>query len=643
MSVQESCLSKGIQRCGYHVCVLGGIGSGKCVDGNTLVYVDGVYRRISEIATEEGFVEKHLGVLSENGIVETSHVFKEKAETVIKIVTNHGVEIKCTPEHPLLVIHGLKPEWKQSREIEPGDIILGKGFDFRPAENVDFVYWLKGVFCADGSRVGDYEENNHGHATITVTDAEWPRYEKILSDLGFSLDNNPKFRSKIKSDGYRLYCKKSKNCTTVGIAFGRITEFTKTKRFYEPMTYNQLLSKLAGILDTDSHISNHGIEIVQKRRDILYDIINSLAMLGITGTVSKKFVKGFAHPFYRFFLSTESSKKLATLCLPLVQFVGEKLAFILNKQYIGITRNNPRSCTSLTIDHDTLKNVVCHKKDKHFSACVHQARQTNRVSLYLLDEMFKRGQISFDPSRYTFYVVEEVASMPFDDYVYDVTIPTTHSFIANGLISHNTTLARALQEVIDHAEGDCIGLYEPVESNPLLPLYYQNPERYAFSMQVYMLNRRFEQQKFAQDAAFMGISSVQDSSLFGDSCFVEMLRKDGILCDTEVEVYSQLFANMSREVMYPSLVVYLNCEPEVARKRIEKRGRDCEKGISLDYLSKLKAELDWFILDFQRYTFVKEINANADMTPDEIYHRAEEIYQELKMTRNKPIISRMGV
>lgn len=218
-----------------------------------------------------------------------------------------------------------------------------------------------------------------------------------------------------------------------------------------------------------------------------------------------------------------------------------------------------------------------------------------------------------------------------------------HVCVLGGIGSGKTTLANCLQEVIDHAEGDCIGLYEPVESNPLLPLYYQNPERYAFSMQVYMLNRRFEQQKFAQDAAFMGISSVQDSSLFGDSCFVEMLRKDGILCDTEVEVYSQLFANMSREVMYPSLVVYLNCEPEIARKRIEKRGRDCEKGISLDYLSKLKAELDWFILDFQRYTFVKEINANADMTPDEIYHRAEEIYQELKMTRNKPIISRMGV
>lgn len=218
-----------------------------------------------------------------------------------------------------------------------------------------------------------------------------------------------------------------------------------------------------------------------------------------------------------------------------------------------------------------------------------------------------------------------------------------HVCVLGPIGSGKTTLATCLQEVIDHEEGDCLGLYEPVESNPLLPLYYQDPHRYAFSMQVYMLNRRFEQQKLAQDAAFMGISSVQDSSLFGDSCFVEMLRKDGILCETEVEVYSSLFANMSREVMYPSLVVYLNCPPEVAKKRIEKRGRECEKGISIEYLTSLKAELDNFVADFGRYTFVREINASIDLTPPEIHEQAKEIYHDLRLMRNKPIISRMGV
>lgn len=206
-----------------------------------------------------------------------------------------------------------------------------------------------------------------------------------------------------------------------------------------------------------------------------------------------------------------------------------------------------------------------------------------------------------------------------------------------------STLTEKLCEIISSAEGDCHGLYEPVKENPLLPLYYQNPEKYAFPMQVYMLNRRYEQQMLAQDLALAGISSVQDSSIFGDSCFVEMLKKDGIMSQEEVDVYSELFLNTTRYVMYPTLVVYLNCTPEKALERIKKRNRNCETNIPIEYLTNLKAELDEFIEDFQKYTFVKEINANVDLDEEGIKHEAIEIYNDLQILRLKPIISRMGV
>ncbi len=147
----------------------------------------------------------------------------------------------------------------------------------------------------------------------------------------------------------------------------------------------------------------------------------------------------------------------------------------------------------------------------------------------------------------------------------------------------------------------------------------------------------------AQDLALMGVSSVQDSSLFGDSCFVEMLRKDGILKSEEADVYSQLFTNMSRDVMYPSLVIYLDCEPGTAKRRIEKRGRECEKGINIEYLAKLKAELDVLIDDFANYTNVHRINANADLTPEQIDEEALGEYRALKILRMSPKLSRMGV
>ena len=218
-----------------------------------------------------------------------------------------------------------------------------------------------------------------------------------------------------------------------------------------------------------------------------------------------------------------------------------------------------------------------------------------------------------------------------------------HTCILGTIASGKTSWSHALQDVIIEKEGRCEGLWEPVETNPLLPLYYKDPKRYAFSMQVNMLNKRYEQQILAQDLAIAGISSVQDSSMFGDSCFVEMLKDDGILCDEEVNVYGELFANMSRNIMYPSLIVYLDCPAEVAKQRVIKRGRECEKDISVYYLALLKLQIERLVKEFYRYTFVKEINVSVDMTPEEIKRQAYMIYDELVMIRNKPVVSRIGV
>ena len=218
-----------------------------------------------------------------------------------------------------------------------------------------------------------------------------------------------------------------------------------------------------------------------------------------------------------------------------------------------------------------------------------------------------------------------------------------HISVIGVIGSGKTTLTEALQRALIGRFGRCEAFWEPAENNPILPLYYENPQKYAFPMQIYMLNRRLEQQRMAQDFALAGVHAVQDSSLFGDSCFVEMLYKDGIMTKEECDVYSRLFTNMSRDVMYPSLIVYLDCEPSVALKRIAKRGRECEKGIPETYLRALKKELDVFVDDFESYTEVYRLNANIDMTEEEIFQKAQEIVSFIEERRNRPKISRLGV
>lgn len=218
-----------------------------------------------------------------------------------------------------------------------------------------------------------------------------------------------------------------------------------------------------------------------------------------------------------------------------------------------------------------------------------------------------------------------------------------HVVILGCISAGKTTLANALQRVIEKKTGQCECLREPVEDNPLLPLYYQDPNRYAFPMQIHMLNKRLAQQRVAQDLALAGKNSVQDSSVFGDSCFVEMLFKDGILTTEEVDVYADLFANMTRDIMYPSAVVYLNTSPEVALDRLHKRNRSCESGIPIEYLANLKRELDALILEFGRYSPTLVLDGDIDMTPEEIDKRAEDLWETIKQTRNTPIVNRQGV
>ena len=133
------------------------------------------------------------------------------------------------------------------------------------------------------------------------------------------------------------------------------------------------------------------------------------------------------------------------------------------------------------------------------------------------------------------------------------------------------------------AHLDSQAFFEPVEENEVLPLFYQDPKKYAFLLQIYFLNRRFASIKQALKAE----NNVLDRSIYEDSLLFHLNADLGRATATEVQVYDELLQNMLEELPHtsqkksPDLLVHIRVSFATMLERIEKRGRDFEQ-ISFD-------------------------------------------------------------
>ncbi len=121
--------------------------------------------------------------------------------------------------------------------------------------------------------------------------------------------------------------------------------------------------------------------------------------------------------------------------------------------------------------------------------------------------------------------------------------------------------------------------YEPVEENPILPLYYSDMKRYAFLLQIYFLNKRFRMIK----QAMVDDNNVLDRSIYEDSLFFHLNAENGNVTKEEVATYDDLLDNMMEELPYaaakkaPDLLVHIDVSLDTMLKRIKQRGRSYEQ------------------------------------------------------------------
>ena len=125
-------------------------------------------------------------------------------------------------------------------------------------------------------------------------------------------------------------------------------------------------------------------------------------------------------------------------------------------------------------------------------------------------------------------------------------------------------------------------LLEQVEENPFLRRFYEEPERYAFQTQLFFLLERYRQQHELGQLDLFSEGIVADYLFAKDAIFAALtLNAD------EFQLYQQIFQLLDRRLPRPDLVIYLEARPEVLLRRLRKRDREFERGITPEYLDRL--------------------------------------------------------
>ena len=179
--------------------------------------------------------------------------------------------------------------------------------------------------------------------------------------------------------------------------------------------------------------------------------------------------------------------------------------------------------------------------------------------------------------------------------------------IVEGLISAGkTTLAQELGVALGEGTLTLIEPDEKDNTNPYLADYYSDPKAWAFPMQIHLLAMRYRMHLHAQWHAMQGHGhAVLDRSYQGDTAFARLQLKNGMMSDREFKTYQTLYHGMTASVLLPTVCLHILVSPEVAQERIAKRmrtelGRDCESGISLEYLRDLDQEISHMISVLQQ-------------------------------------------
>ena len=199
-----------------------------------------------------------------------------------------------------------------------------------------------------------------------------------------------------------------------------------------------------------------------------------------------------------------------------------------------------------------------------------------------------------------------------------------HIAIAGNIGSGKTTLTSLLS---NHYGWNAH--YESVDDNPYLNDFYEDMQRWSFNLQVFFLNSRFSQ---VLDIRNSGETVIQDRTIYEDAhIFAPNLHSMGLMPTRDFENYFKLFQLMSTLVKPPDLLIYLRASVPTLVNQIQKRGREYENTIRIDYLTRLNERYEAWIEGYNlgKLLIVDVNNSNYKNNPKDLSNVIDKVDAEL--------------
>lgn len=199
-----------------------------------------------------------------------------------------------------------------------------------------------------------------------------------------------------------------------------------------------------------------------------------------------------------------------------------------------------------------------------------------------------------------------------------------HIAIAGNIGSGKTTLTGLLAKQMGWK-----AMFESVDDNPYLDSFYEDMKRWSFNLQIFFLNSRFRQ---VVDIRKSEKTIIQDRTIYEDAyIFAPNLHSMNLMTSRDFDNYLSLFELMSSFIEPPDLLIYLRASVPTLVNQIQKRGRDYEETIRIDYLKKLNERYEEWITSYTKGKLLIVDVDNTDFTenPQDLGTVIEKINAEI--------------